>query len=136
MGQYHILVNLDKKEWVDPHGLGLGAKQYEQVGGFDGSLADAMYVLVMTSPAGGGGDFPHTEISGRWVGDRVLVVGDYTGKDAIPGIDGADAIYELAHTPQYRDITPQVREAFEKIFKIAYASTNVGTHQFWNRTLA
>lgn len=29
MGQYHVLVNLDKQEVVSPHGLGLGLKQYE-----------------------------------------------------------------------------------------------------------
>lgn len=135
MGQYHILVNIDKQERVDPHGLGLGAKQYEQVGGFDGSLADAMYVLAMTSPAEGGGDFPMTNISGRWVGDRILIVGDYTAKDAIPGFEGANSLYELA-LAQYADITPQVRDAFEEIFKIAYTTSNVGTHQFWNRTIA
>lgn len=134
MGQYHRLVNLDKREWVDPHGLGLGAKQYEHTG-VDGSLADAMYVLSMTSPGEGGGDFPHTEISGRWVGDRVVIVGDYTKADAIPGVDGANAIYELA-SAQYLDITPLVRTAFEKIFEIAYVAKMVGNHSFWERTLA
>ena len=134
MGQYHILVNLDKQEWVDPHGLGLGAKQYEHAG-FEASLADAMYVLVMSSPAGGGGDFPHTEISGRWVGDRVVIVGDYTHKDAIPNITGADAIYSLAQA-QYVNITSEVRTAFEKIFNIAYDTKEVGTHTFWSRVLA
>jgi hypothetical protein len=134
MGQYHILVNLDKQEWVDPHGLGLGSKQYEHAG-FEASLADAMYVLVMSSPAGGGGDFPHTEISGRWVGDRVVIVGDYTHKDAIPNITGADAIYSLAQA-QYVNITPEVRTAFEKIFNIAYDTKEVGTHTFWSRVLA
>ena len=29
MGQYHKLINLDKKEFVDPHKLGLGLKQVE-----------------------------------------------------------------------------------------------------------
>jgi hypothetical protein len=60
MGQYHVLVNLDKKEIVTPHGLGLGLKQWEHLGEFNGTLADAMYLLVMTSPASGGGDFPST----------------------------------------------------------------------------
>jgi len=134
VGQYHRLVNLDKQEWVDPNGLGLGAKQYEHTG-VDGSLADAMYVLTMTSPNEGGGDFPHTEVSGRWVGDRVVIVGDYTRTNAIPGVDGANAIYELAQA-QYLDITPQIRDAFEKIFEIAYVEKQVGTSSFWSRALA
>ena len=86
MGQYHILVNVDKKEKVEPHGLGLGLKQYEHTGNFEGTLADAMYILMMTSPARGGGDFPATEISGRWKGDRVLILGDYTEDSDIPSI--------------------------------------------------
>ena len=135
MGQYHRLVNIDKQEVVDPHGLGLGSKQWESQVGCEGSLADAMYVLTMTSPAGGGGDLPHTDISGRWCGDRVLIVGDYTDKDAIPGFTGADALYQLSQTPQYKDITGEVREAFSKIFEIAYVQENIGSHTFWNRTL-
>jgi hypothetical protein len=134
MGQYHRLVNLDKQEWVDPHGLGLGSKQYEQTG-CDASLADAMYVLTMTSPGEGGGDFPFTDVSGRWVGDRVLIVGDYTKADAVPGFVGADAIYSLAEA-QYQNITPQVREAFEKIFNIVYTTETIGTHTFWKRAIA
>ena len=41
MGQYHVLVNYDKKEVVVPHGLGLGLKQYEHTGEYNGTLADA-----------------------------------------------------------------------------------------------
>lgn len=135
MGQYHRLVNIDKQEVVDPHGLGLGSKQWESQVGCEGSLSDAMYVLTMTSPAGGGGDLPHTDISGRWCGDRVLIVGDYTGADAVPGFTGADAIYQLSTTPQYKDITGEVRDAFSKIFEIAYVQENIGSHTFWKRTL-
>lgn len=134
MGQYHRLVNIDKHEWVDPHGLGLGSKQYEHTG-CDASLADAMYVLTMTSPANGGGDFPHTSISGRWVGDRVLIVGDYTDKDAVPGFEGADALYAIAQD-KYSDITPLVRVAFEQIFNISYTTEMVGTHKFWKRAIS
>lgn len=134
MGQYHRLVNIDKQEWVDPHGLGLGSKQYEHTG-CDASLADAMYVLTMTSPAEGGGDFPFTQISGTWAGDRVLIVGDYTKAHAVPGFTGADAIYALAQA-QYKDITPQVRDAFEKIFNIVYITETIGQHTFYKRGIA
>ena len=133
MGQYHILVNIDKNEWVDPHGLGLGSKQYEQTG-CDASLADAMYVLVMSSPASGGGDFPMTDISGRWCGDRVVIVGDYTAEDAIPGFVGADALYKLAQA-QYADITPSVREALTKVFNLDFVTETMGSHTFWKRVL-
>ncbi len=55
MGQYHQLVNFDRKEVVHPHKLGLGLKQAEHTG-CPASLSDALYMLVCTSPAGGGGD--------------------------------------------------------------------------------
>ena len=134
MGQYHRLVNIDKQEWVDPHGLGLGSKQYEQTG-CDASLSDAMYLLTMTSPNEGGGDFPNTMVSGRWVGDRVLIVGDNTKADAVPIIVVADSIYALAQA-QYVDISPMIRDAFEKVFNIVYTTETIGTHTFWKRAIA
>ena len=117
MGQYHILVNVDKKEKVEPHGLGLGLKQYEHTGNFEGTLADAMYILMMTSPARGGGDFPATEISGRWKGDRVLILGDYTEDSDIPSIPEAGSLFRESDET-YTDISNAVAEAFEKVFRI------------------
>jgi hypothetical protein len=84
MGQYHVLVNYDKKEVVTPHELGLGLKQWEHIGFEGGTLADALYILTMTSPARGGGDLPETVISGRWAGDRCFVYGDYTEESDLP----------------------------------------------------
>jgi len=133
MGQYHILVNLDKKEVVKPHGLSLGSKQYEQVG-CEGSLPDAMYVLAMTSPAEGGGDFPMTEVSGRWVGDRVVVVGDYTKDGAIPGFENSKTLSQIANET-YEDITPKLRDAFEKIYEISYVEKEIGSFKSWQRVL-
>ena len=112
MGQYHVLVNYDKKEIVEPYGLGLGAKQREQVGAFNGTIADAMYLLVMTSPSAGGGDLPLTGVSGRWAGDRVMVVGDYTQDINVPSIPNASQLYG----GKYEDITPMVAIALKIAF--------------------
>jgi len=117
MGQYHHLVNIDKKEVVNPHGLGLGLKQYEHTAvNNGGSLADAMYILMMTSPARGGGDFPQTDISGRWAGDRVLVLGDYTEDSDVPSIPNLGSLYR--DSEGYTDITDMVAQAFELVFRI------------------
>jgi hypothetical protein len=132
MGQYHKLINLDKQEVVEPYGLGLGAKQYEQTG-CEASLADAIYLLVMTSPNGGGGDWPLTDVSGRWAGDRVVVVGDYTSADALPEGDRADTLYLESGT--WDDITPKVREAFSEIFQTKYEEKNHGSFSSWSREL-
>ena len=119
MGQYHVLVNVDKKEMVVPHGLGLGLKQYEHIGEFNGTLADAMYILMMTSPARGGGDFPSTNISRRWAGDRVLVLGDYTEDSDVPSIPNVGSLY--AESESYTDITDLVAEAFGQVFRLKFS---------------
>lgn len=116
MGQYHQLVNVDKKEVVHPHELGLGLKQWEHIGDFHGTLADAMYILMMTSPERGGGDLPMTGISGRWVGDRVLVVGDYTEDSDVPSIPNAGSLYR--ESDSYTDISELVAKAFGVVFNI------------------
>jgi hypothetical protein len=117
MGQYHKLVNLDKKEMVHPYNLGLGAKQYEQTGD-NGSLSDAIYLLVMTSPARGGGDWESfADLSGRWAGDRVVVLGDYTEDEDLPDIPNASKLYsESATSEDWTDISDEVAVALGKVF--------------------
>jgi hypothetical protein len=114
MGQYHKLVNLDRKEQVQPYNLGLGAKQYEQTGE-NGSLSDALYLLVMTSPARGGGDWENfPELSGRWAGDRVIVLGDYTEDEDLPGYQNASKLYH--ESEDWKDISDAVAIALGKVF--------------------
>lgn len=119
MGQYHILVNLDKREVVNPHHLGLGLKQREHNGAFDGTLADALYFLTMTSPARGGGDYPQTDISGQWAGDRCVVLGDYTEDSDIPRYVGAGILWEQigenAHG-EWKDISEDVAYELGVVF--------------------
>lgn len=122
MGQYHKLVNLDKKEFVEPYELGLGAKQYEHTG-CKASLAEAMYLLTMTSPASGGGDWTPTPVSGRWVGDRVVILGDYTQPDAIPGYPNADKIYSSS---EFTDISTQVATSLGLVWDIKFRVTSKG----------
>ena len=131
MGQYHVLVNLDKKEIVHPYGIGLGLKQWEQVGDFYGTLPDAMYLLCMSSPASGGGDLPRTEISGRWAGDRVVIVGDYTTFGGVRGLsqmENEDLFREA--TTKYQDISGMVSEAFKEVFGEA-----IDTNSHWKKAL-
>lgn len=113
MGQYWKVVNLDKREVVRPHKLGVGAKLGEQVGSGHGT-PDALFILVAAMREGrGGGDFDwdsnyygpertqsrehatgapvveaYNEVAkrtiGRWAGDRVTVVGDYSEDADLP----------------------------------------------------
>lgn len=115
MGQYHKLINIDKMEQVTPYPLGLMAKQYEQTGS-EGSFGDALYLLLMTSPSRGGGDWEHfPDLSGRWVGDRVVVLGDYTEDSDLPNYPNAGKLYTASK--DWTDISEEVAEALKKVFK-------------------
>jgi hypothetical protein len=136
MGQYHILVNVDKREWVDPWDIALGSKQWEHTSGESwplvGSLADAMYILTMTSPARGGGDLPKVDISSRWAGDRVMIVGDYTEDEDLPPEFLGSELYTTAQN-SYTNITDKVRLAFTQIFDIKWQSEEHSFGTVWSR---
>ena len=118
MGQYHKVMNLDKMEQVSPYALGLGAKQWEQVACTAG-MGEVLYVLLTASPARGGGDLDYFEhITGRWVGDRVVVVGDYTEDSDIP--KSPMPASELYSSEFFLDISEYVAEAIGAIFGYQY----------------
>jgi len=78
MGQYHKIVNLDRREYINPHRLGCGLKQVEQLGTHPGTGAALLLLLASASTGDGGGDFDqHQDVLGRWRGDRIAMVGDY-----------------------------------------------------------
>ena len=128
MGQYHVLINLDKKEFVHPHKLGLGLKQREH-SFTEGSIGDAIYILLSLDNGKGGGDMNspwHTDNGyfGRWVGDHVAVIGDY--HDANPASLYPKA-YNLAHEydeewcgdcepkeNHYKDISDEIVKVFDQ----------------------
>jgi len=81
MGQYWMPVNLDKKEYLHPHDMGDGAKLWEQAFSA-GGVASALVLLLAPLPIRrGGGDPSDLTHVGRWAGDRIVFVGDYSEKD-------------------------------------------------------
>jgi len=105
MGQYHVVVNWDKKEFINPHELGLGLKQGEQLGSFRATMGDIIYLLLAISNGRGGGDVPTEGIEhllGRWAGDRVFVAGDYATPDDIH-IDDAPEAYSAYNQVMNKD---------------------------------
>ncbi len=117
MGQYHIVVNLDKREFIHPHQLGSGLKLWEQMAAHPGTGA-ALIALLAVSNGRGGGDL-HDEddtIVGRWGGDRIAIVGDYAAPADLPAEDDAESIYfECGDDGSYTDITPQVCALIERL---------------------
>lgn len=135
MGQYHYLVNLDKKQFVHPHQIGNGLKLHEQVG-WEYSTATALVMLLAASSRDGGrggGDFRAAHpLVGSWAGDRIAFVGDYAETEDIPGSD-ATRIFEACssepdngsngcqHADSWTNISMQVREMMSAEFGIRYA---------------
>jgi len=132
MGQYHYLINIDKKQFVHPHQIGNGLKLHEQVG-WQYSTATVLVMLLAASSRDGGrggGDFrAQHPLVGAWAGDRVAFIGDYAEPDDVPRCD-AKRIYEECtgsiqkDQPKKRkcwtDISSQVREMMGLEFGIRY----------------
>ena len=79
MGQYFLIVNLDKKQFIHPHTFRDGLKLLEFGCSSHGTLT-ALTLLLRNSSEGGGGDFHEFEncdLVGSWAGDRIVIIGDY-----------------------------------------------------------
>ena len=74
MGQYYLIINLDKRECLHPHRFGEGMKAREWL--WSGSLCRALSVLLIDGDGRGGGDV-NSSLCGRWAGDRIVIAGDY-----------------------------------------------------------
>jgi hypothetical protein len=89
MGQYHIPVNLDKKQTVNPHKLATGLKLWEQLANNPGTGAALVVLLASASNGDGGGDLQTgNPVIGSWRGDRIAFVGDYDDNSRYE-VDGA-----------------------------------------------
>lgn len=90
MGQYYKIVNLDKREYLEPYAFGDGAKLMEFACSANGMMT-ALGVLLASSNGCGGGDLHLDEkskwknVPGRWAGDRIVIAGDYDDDPKSPG---------------------------------------------------
>lgn len=142
MGQYHITVNFTKREWINPYKIGMGLKLREQCGEYYGT-PHLLFLMLSTSNGRGGGDilanspnYSKTPLdikipkcSGRWAGDRIAVVGDYTECDDIPWayedlkVDESldergykkESLYSYVKS-NFKDITDELLPDFEAAF--------------------
>ena len=131
MGQYWFPVNLDKKEYINPHKLGSGLKLWEQLAASPG-VGAALVILCAAMPeARGGGDldldenwhgpertFPEYNVSpgpmpeeyqaiakrtiGRWAGNRIALVGDYAKDTDL--FDGHSEMYGTVPASQIYEL--------------------------------
>ena len=137
MGQYHMLFNLTKKEYICPYNLGYGLKLWEQSGGVIGGIGNVLYILLACSDGRGGGDYnidknynkqliggKREVIAGRWAGDRIAVIGDYAEDDDIK-VDGINAskVYSNAEE-EYTEISHLLIPVLEKMYTVKFSKND------------
>ena len=116
MGQYYRILNLDKKEFLEPWSFGDGAKLLEF--GCSGSgIMCGLAILLSDGNGRGGGDLHVPEdaseelksLVGSWAGDRIVVSGDYADEGKFSD-DPKRNLYELCGTSQFENISEKVIE--------------------------
>lgn len=122
MGQYHKTVNLDKKQFLNPHKLGDGLKLLEQCGWSPGGTNDALHLLLACTSGRGGGDFQSKSTwVGAWAGDRIAVVGDYAEKGDLADFDATEVYEGCCEGGGYEDITDEIIPILEAEYELVYA---------------
>ena len=91
MGQYYLVVNIDKKQFLHPHKLGDGLKLMEFGAQGDGTML-ALALLLADGCGRGGGDYhgkknvESVNLIGAWKGDRIVITGDYADPGFTPKV--------------------------------------------------
>ncbi len=132
MGQYFVAVSLDSREFVSAHSFGNPVKLVEMANNPAG-VGVALMILLACSSGRGGGDFPGDPVVGRWAGDRIALVGDYSEDDDLPadylGYEASkiyglcarkgDSLEGLEGEP-YMDISDLVKPVIEAVCRVRF----------------
>jgi hypothetical protein len=103
MGQYYLIVNIDKKQFVQPHKCGDGLKLLELACSATGALT-ALAILLADGNNRGSGDLrSHHPAIGSWAGDRIVIAGDYADDGKFTS-DPARNLYRVAND-EYEDVS-------------------------------
>lgn len=106
MGQYFYIVNLDRREYLDPLNLGGGMKLWEIAAN---PCLNVLAFLLRQSSSGGGGDIQKSYVhAGRWAGDRIAIVGDYDESE----------IFQQCGEGLYAEITDEIREEWNDFIEL------------------
>ena len=114
MGQYFKIVNIDKKEVVNPWDIGGVAKFWEWM---HNPQARVLVWLLRKSDEGGGGDIDQPErytTLGRWAGDRIVLIGDYDSSRLWDKTNAKDGKGRQLANAGYTDISKTVRKEFNE----------------------
>ena len=105
MGQYYILLNLDKREMVTPHDIDGSAKLWEWCANVQAGII--AFLIARSDEWSGGDPKERYEYHGHWAGDRVVLIGDYD----------SSGLYRRAET-EFKDISRQAGKEFHKFLNL------------------
>jgi hypothetical protein len=103
MGQYYLIVNLNKKQFLHPHHCGDGLKLLEFGCSANGTLTALAILLADGTNRGGGDLYSNHPVIGSWAGDRIVIAGDYADAGKFTA-DPACNLYHLAKD-EYQDVS-------------------------------
>jgi hypothetical protein len=111
MGQYFKIVNVKKRQYLNPHMFGDGLKFMEFAPSGGGTMA-ALAALLSDGNGRGGGDLnSENDIVGSWAGDPVVITGDYADTGKFLPADKQDTnLYKVAED-EGTDISAKVLDA-------------------------
>jgi len=111
MGQYYKIVNVKKREYLNPHMFNEGMKLME-FGMSAGGTLTALAVLLSNGNGRGGGDLASTnEIVGSWAGDPIVIAGDYGDEGKFLPADKQDTTLYTVAEEEGKDISHLVLDA-------------------------
>lgn len=81
VGQYYLLVNPDKKQFVHSHDVKSSFRDFRGLKLMEMGYDDIIPLLIAHGNGKGGGDFQgNSPLVGSWAGDRVILTGDYANE--------------------------------------------------------
>jgi hypothetical protein len=106
MGQNFLIVNLSKKQVLNPFLCGDGNKIFE----FANSSNGAMTALAILLLQGCGGDWEDDArcpdpIVGSWAGDRIVIAGEYGKSGKYPPLDNGLNLYRACRWAPWTEIS-------------------------------
>lgn len=109
MGQYYKVVNLDKKEYINPHDLGDGLKFLEFAPSGWGTMFALGYLLQSTEDRFAGGDISAGgQFRERWAGDQIVIAGDYDDPKKYPSETRGKNLYDSSEGRRWKNVSMDV----------------------------
>lgn len=121
MGQYYIIVNRDKRQYLHAHAFGEGLKYGEFTHSRGGTMTALAFLLASTE------ERPTDDpLFGAWAGDRIVVAGDYDKPGKFVPDDDAKAFVNTqeGHDNGYYSLYSVASELYEDISEAVRLAMN------------